>query len=239
MALAVRAAARAATGICALWGLLALSACEGALGTSPPHAAPANPRAEAGDGEVELNWGAVTDATRYVILWGNDPDARHLRQRDHRHRGHELHPRGAPEPSQVPLQDRRGDERRTRPGKSRRRGDSGSGAGRDRVDCRYRREPGTHHLLPDVAQGDSLPRVFRGDRIAAHDPPSERALRQRGCLAAGARRHRRHDRPLLPRVCNERFTDRRRRTGGRIALAHPERAQPSAAVAWPVRRSES
>src|SRR5688572_24721663 len=74
MALAVRAAARAAAGICALWGLLALSACEGALGTSPPHAAPANPSAEAGDGEVELRWGAVTDATRYVILWGDDPD---------------------------------------------------------------------------------------------------------------------------------------------------------------------
>src|SRR5688500_20307568 len=74
MALAVRAAARAAAGICALWGLLALSACEGALGTSPPDAAPANPSAEAGDGEAELRWGAGTDATRYVILWGNDPD---------------------------------------------------------------------------------------------------------------------------------------------------------------------
>jgi hypothetical protein len=75
MALAVRAAARAAAGICALWGLLALSACEGALGTSPPHAAPSNPSAEGRNGRVELNWGAVTDATRYVIRWGNDPDA--------------------------------------------------------------------------------------------------------------------------------------------------------------------
>jgi hypothetical protein len=75
MALAVRAAARAAAGICALWGLLALSACEGALGTSPPHAAPSNPSAEGRNGKVELTWGAVTDATRYVILWGNDPDS--------------------------------------------------------------------------------------------------------------------------------------------------------------------
>src|SRR5688572_30672097 len=74
MALAVRAAARAVAGICALWGLLALSACEGALGTSPPHAAPSNPEAEAGDHQVVLTWGEVTDATRYVILWGNDPD---------------------------------------------------------------------------------------------------------------------------------------------------------------------
>jgi FG-GAP-like repeat len=75
MALAVRAAARAAAGICALWGLLALSGCEGALGTSPPHAAPSNPTAEGRNSKVDLTWGAVTDATRYVILWGNDPDA--------------------------------------------------------------------------------------------------------------------------------------------------------------------
>ena len=74
MALAVRAAARAVAGICALGGLLALSACEGALGTSPPHAAPSNPEAEAGDHQVVLSWREVTDATRYVILWGNDPD---------------------------------------------------------------------------------------------------------------------------------------------------------------------
>ena len=74
MALAARTAARAAAGFCALWCLLALSACEGALGTSPPHAAPANPSAEGRNGAVELTWRPVTDATRYVILWGNDPD---------------------------------------------------------------------------------------------------------------------------------------------------------------------
>jgi hypothetical protein len=72
MALAVRAAARAVAGICALWGLLALSACEGAFGTSPPHAAPTNPSAEGLEGQVELDWGAVTDATRYVIRWDNN-----------------------------------------------------------------------------------------------------------------------------------------------------------------------
>jgi hypothetical protein len=75
MALPVRTAARAAAGICALWALMALSACEGALGTSPPHAAPANPTAEARDGRVDLAWEPVTDATRYVIRWGNGPTA--------------------------------------------------------------------------------------------------------------------------------------------------------------------
>jgi len=70
MALAARTASRAATGICALLGLFfGLAGCEGALGTSPPHAAPSNPAAEGGDGQVELSWGAVTDAARYVIIW--------------------------------------------------------------------------------------------------------------------------------------------------------------------------
>ena len=54
---------------------MSLSACEGALGTSAPHAAPANPTAEGRDGRVKLTWQPVTDATRYVIFWGNDPDA--------------------------------------------------------------------------------------------------------------------------------------------------------------------
>ncbi len=72
MALAARAAARAATGICALLGLIGLSGCDEAFGTSPPHAAPANPRAVASDTQVELTWDAVTDATRYVILWDNN-----------------------------------------------------------------------------------------------------------------------------------------------------------------------
>jgi hypothetical protein len=75
MGLAVRAAGRAATGLCALWSLAWLAGCEGALGESPPHAAPANPVAEGEDGRVELAWDAVTDATRYVILWDNNPGA--------------------------------------------------------------------------------------------------------------------------------------------------------------------
>lgn len=66
-----QAATRAAAGICALAGLALLAGCEGALGTSPPHAAPADPSAEGADGQVELSWGAVTDATRYVIFWDN------------------------------------------------------------------------------------------------------------------------------------------------------------------------
>ncbi len=72
MALALRAAARAATGICALALLAWLAGCEGALGTSPPHAAPSNPVAEAEEGVVNLSWGEVTDAKRYVILWDNN-----------------------------------------------------------------------------------------------------------------------------------------------------------------------
>jgi VCBS repeat protein len=71
MALTASTASRAVTRICVLIGLIALVGCEGALGTSPPHAAPANPSAEGADGQVELSWGAVTDATRYVIRWDN------------------------------------------------------------------------------------------------------------------------------------------------------------------------
>jgi hypothetical protein len=65
-------AVRAASGICALFCLLVLAGCEDAFGTSPPHAAPSDPAAEGIDGEVELSWGAVTDATHYVILWTNE-----------------------------------------------------------------------------------------------------------------------------------------------------------------------
>jgi FG-GAP-like repeat len=72
MAPLTKAALRAAAGTCALFGLALLAACEGDFGTSPPHAAPADPVAEAADGQVELSWGEVTDATQYVILWEND-----------------------------------------------------------------------------------------------------------------------------------------------------------------------
>ncbi|MEX1993963.1 MAG: FG-GAP-like repeat-containing protein [Steroidobacteraceae bacterium] len=69
MPLAVSTAARAVSGICALFALVALTGCEGAFGESPPHAAPSSPFAEASDGQVELSWGAVTDADGYMILW--------------------------------------------------------------------------------------------------------------------------------------------------------------------------
>lgn len=69
MGFTVRTAGRAVFGACILWILAGLAGCEGALGTSPPHAAPANPSAEGEDGAVVLTWGAVTDAKRYVILW--------------------------------------------------------------------------------------------------------------------------------------------------------------------------
>lgn len=69
MVLAARTASRAVTGICTLLSLAWLAGCEGVLGDSPPHAAPSNPSAEGRNGQVELSWGAVTDATRYVIVW--------------------------------------------------------------------------------------------------------------------------------------------------------------------------
>ncbi len=72
MGLATAAAGRAASGFCALSCLAWLAGCEGSLGTSPPHAAPANPTAEGADGRVELTWFPVTDATSYVILWDNN-----------------------------------------------------------------------------------------------------------------------------------------------------------------------
>src|SRR5687767_13815498 len=75
MGLAYRTAGRAATGFCALLGFAWLAGCDGALGTSPPHAAPSNPSAEGADSRVELAWGAVTDATRYVILWDSNQTA--------------------------------------------------------------------------------------------------------------------------------------------------------------------
>jgi hypothetical protein len=62
-----------ATGICALFGLAALAGCEGALGTSPPHAAPPNPAAEGENGRVDLTWGEVPGASNYVILWDDNP----------------------------------------------------------------------------------------------------------------------------------------------------------------------
>jgi len=73
MAFTSRAAARAVTGFCALLALTWLAGCGGTLGESAPHAAPANPVAEGGDGVVALGWLPVTDAKRYVILWDNSP----------------------------------------------------------------------------------------------------------------------------------------------------------------------
>ena len=71
MASAASAATRAASGFFALWAVLTLSGCEKVFGESPPHAAPQFPQAEGADGLVELSWGPVTDADRYVILWSD------------------------------------------------------------------------------------------------------------------------------------------------------------------------
>ena len=72
MAWSVQTASRAASGMFALLSALVLAACEGALGSSPPHAAPAQPSAEGSDGQVELTWLAVTDADEYTILWRDE-----------------------------------------------------------------------------------------------------------------------------------------------------------------------
>jgi hypothetical protein len=71
MASAAATAARAASGVLALVAMLALAGCEKVFGESPPHAAPQFPQAEASDGFVDLSWGAVTGADKYVILWSD------------------------------------------------------------------------------------------------------------------------------------------------------------------------
>jgi VCBS repeat protein/fibronectin type III domain protein len=75
MAFDAPTARRAVSGLCALLALAGLAGCEGTFGDSPPHAAPANPVAEASDGQVALSWDAVTDATRYAILWDDNDGA--------------------------------------------------------------------------------------------------------------------------------------------------------------------
>ena len=122
MALAARAAARAAAGICALLGpCLARRPARARSGRARrTRRRPIRPP-KAGDGQVELTWGAVTDATRYVILWDNNPDAATYDNEITDIEGTSYTHDGPRELPQVPLQDRRGDERRARPGKPRRR----------------------------------------------------------------------------------------------------------------------
>jgi hypothetical protein len=62
----------AVRGTFALISALTLAGCSDVFGSSPPHAAPANPVAEGSDGEVILSWNAVTDAENYVILWRDE-----------------------------------------------------------------------------------------------------------------------------------------------------------------------
>jgi hypothetical protein len=69
MSLSASTAGRAVSGIVVLGFALALAGCSDVLGDSPPHAAPSDPFAEAGDGFIELTWGAVTGADTYTILW--------------------------------------------------------------------------------------------------------------------------------------------------------------------------
>lgn len=78
MGFTLRTAGRAAFRACTVCILVGLAGCEGAFGTSPPHAAPANPTAEGEDGAIVLTWSAVTDATRYAILWAAAPGGQTL-----------------------------------------------------------------------------------------------------------------------------------------------------------------
>ncbi len=71
MSFAVTTATRAVSGIVALMCALAVAGCSKVFGESPPHAAPSNPIAEAGDGFVDLSWGTVTGADSYTILWSD------------------------------------------------------------------------------------------------------------------------------------------------------------------------
>lgn len=68
MAFVRSTALRAAPAVCALICVFVANSCSV---SSPPHAAPSRPSAEAGDSIVELSWGAVTGATKYVILWSD------------------------------------------------------------------------------------------------------------------------------------------------------------------------
>lgn len=56
----------------ALISAFAVAGCEGALGDSPPHAAPANPTAEGAESRIELRWSAVAEADKYTILWRDE-----------------------------------------------------------------------------------------------------------------------------------------------------------------------
>lgn len=60
-------AARPTLAALALASLLVAAGCSGGR----PHAAPAFPSADASDGQVQLAWNAVTDATSYVIVWSD------------------------------------------------------------------------------------------------------------------------------------------------------------------------
>jgi len=73
MASNARATLRALPGLCALLALGGIAGCEGTFGASPPHAAPPHPVAEPGDTQVELSWGVVTGAKRYIVLWDDNP----------------------------------------------------------------------------------------------------------------------------------------------------------------------
>ena len=226
MAFTARAAARAVTGFCALLALAWLAGCDSALGTSAPHAAPANPNAEGGDGEVELTWRAVTDATRYVILWDSSPgnptyenEIKNIEGTSYVHTGltnlQVYHYKIAAEtgggrgPESLPV-----------------RAIPGPVPGPVEWTAVTTQDPGHTIYFADRGQRNPLPRVLRRPRVAARRPPAERELRAGGWLALRATDgHGRHA-GLLPRDRHERLAHRHGRPGRPLADERHQRARP-------------
>ena len=198
MALAARTAARAAAGFCALWCLLALSACEGALGTSPPHAAPANPICRGpATAQVELTWGAGHGRHPLRDPLGQRPGRRHIRQsRSRASRTRATPTTGLENFRQYRYKIVAETSGGRGPESLGRRGDSGTGAGLDRVDRRDRPEPGPHDLFPDDARARpitaSISRASsRSSSAAVRTHPSSRPMPRLRSVKTS-----RHDRAL-------------------------------------------
>ena len=205
-------------------------------GTSPPHAAPANPSAEGADGRVVLTWGAVTDATRYVILWDDNRPAptyamksADIENTTYTHTGLTT--------CRLPLPDRRGNERRPRPREPTVFAAPGPVPGRIEWTAVTIQNPGHTIYFSETAHATHYRVYFAGLEIGADRPRPLAPFVEADGSPACAR-----DIPVtsplyLPRDRNERRADRRRRAGRGLADAviseqdlgrRASRASPSA-----------
>ena len=228
MALAARTAARAVAGIlCPV----------GASWPSPPARAPSErarrmrrrpirlPKAR--DGAVELTWRRRHGRHPLRHPLGQRPGPVDVRQRDHGHRGHELRPHGTRELPPVPLQDRGGDQRRTRPGKhGGQRATPGPVAGLDRMDGRDQpRTRATRSISPTTTDATHYRVYFAGleSQLVGLRPNAQ-------FVEAEASPHVRDDiaittRALLPRDRDERHAHRPRRPDRSFARQGHQRTQ--------------